>query len=187
MLDTRSRRALPRIEVKPANLRDLSYVASHMRASDRGEVECQIDEWSAVNVAALSLRDYAYVVELDGNPEAAFGCGQVRRGYWIAWSWGTDKLLRCIPAMVEFITNELQPAVYAAGALRVEARALASHRQAQRFLDRIGGSFCCNLPAYGKNGEDFVLYQWTRKTYVPVLDAIHAGTAASGSSACTAA
>ena len=155
-------------EVKPANLRDLSYVVSHMRDSDRAEVECQMDEWSAVHVAALSLRDYAYVVELNGNPEAAFGCGQVRRGYWIAWSWGTSRILRCLPAMVSFITDQLQPAVYASGALRVEARALASHGQAVRFLERIGGTFRCELPAYGKNGEDFVMFDWTRETYVPV-------------------
>lgn len=158
-----------------ATLRDLSYVAAHMRKADRAEVEAQIDEWSAVNVAAMSFRDFAYVVELNGNPEAAFGCGQVRKGYWIAWSWGTDRLLKCVPAMVKFITQELQPAVYAAGALRVEARALASHRLARRFLERIGGTFRCELPAYGKNGENFILYDWTRETYVPVQYPEHAG------------
>ena len=139
-----------------------------MRASDRAEVEAQIDEWSAVHVAALSLRDFAYVVELNGNPEAAFGCGKVRQGYWIAWSWGTDRLIKCVPTMVSFITEQLQPAVYDAGALRVEARALASHKQAIRFLERIGGTFRCELPAYGKNGETFILYDWTRETYVPI-------------------
>lgn len=174
-------------EVKPANLRDLSYVASHMRASDRAEVECQIDEWSAVNVAALSLRDYAYVVELDGNPEAAFGCGQVRRGYWIAWSWGTARSWRCLPTIVSFITGTLQPAVYAAGAFRVEARALASHVQARNFLERIGGRFRCELPGYGKNGETFILYDWTRETYVPVQCPINASAVGSAGPARTAA
>ncbi len=151
-----------------ANLRDLSYVAAHMRASDRAEIECQIDEWNAATIAAMSLRDLAYVVELNGNPEAAFGCGQVRRGYWIAWSWGTDRLAKCLPTMLRFITEQLQPAVFDAGAQRVEARALASHKRARRFLERIGGHLRCDLPAYGKNGEDFVLYDWTRDSYVPV-------------------
>lgn len=158
--------------VVDATLRDLSYVAAHMNERDRAEVECQIDEWSAAHVAAMCLRDFAYVVELNGNPEAAFGCGQVRRGYWIAWSWGTDRLAKCLPTMIPFITEQLQPAVYEAGALRVEARALASHRQARRFLERIGGTLRCELPAYGKNGEPFVLYDWTRETYVPSLDVV---------------
>lgn len=160
-------------KIVPATLRDLSYVAAHMRAADRAEVEAQIDEWSAVQVAAFSLRDFAYVVELNGNPEAAFGCGQVRNGYWIAWSWGTDRLTKCLPVMIRFITEQLQPAVYEAGALRVEARAMVSHRQARRFLERIGGTYRCELPAYGKNGEPFVLYDWTRETYVPVLHSGH--------------
>lgn len=169
-------------EIKAATLRDLSYVAAHMRASDRTEVEAQIDEWNATHVAALSLRDFAYVVELNGNPEAAFGCGQVRRGYWIAWSWGTAKITKCLPAMVDFITHELQPAVYDAGARRVEARALASHKQARRFLERIGATYRCDLPEYGKNGETFALYDWVRSEYVHVFNPI--GSAGSG--ACSA-
>lgn len=173
--------------VVPATLRDLSYVAAHMREADRAEVEAQLDEWNAAHVAAMSLRDYAYVVELAGNPEAAFGCGQVRRGYWIAWSWGTDRLAKCLPAMIGFITECLQPAVYEAGALRVEARALASHRQARRFLERIGGTYRCELPAYGKNGETFVLYDWTRESYVHVFDAISSACDANGRSARSAA
>lgn len=163
---------LRELEIVPATLRDLSYVAAHMRASDRAEVEAQIDEWNATLIAALSLRDFAYVVELDRNPEAAFGCGQVRRGYWLAWSWGTAKITKCLPAMVAFITQQLQPAVYDAGARRVEARALASHKQARRFLERIGGTYRCDLPAYGKNGEDFCLYDWTRKTWHPSSNSI---------------
>jgi RimJ/RimL family protein N-acetyltransferase len=153
--------------VVDATLRDLSYVAAHMRPSDRAEIECQIDEWNAATIAAMSLRDFAYVVELNGNPEAAFGCGQVRRGYWIAWSWGTGRVAKCLPTMLRFITEQMQPAVFDAGAFRVEARALASHRQARRFLERIGGTYRCELPAYGNGGEDFVLYDWTRETWQP--------------------
>lgn len=175
------------IEIVPATLRDLSYIAAHMRASDRAEVEVQMDEWNAAHVAALSLRDFAFCAELNGNPEAAFGCGQVRQGYWIAWSWGTDRLIKCVPAMVAFITQELQPAVYAAGARRVEARALATHKQAVRFLERIGGTFRCELPAYGKNGEPFVLYDWTRQTYVPVQRPIDADASTSAGGSRTAA
>lgn len=151
--------------VVPATLRDLSYIAANMRPADRAEVECQMDEWSAAHVAAVSLRDFAYVVELAGNPEAAFGCGQVRKGYWIAWSWGTDRLTRCLPVMLEYITGQLQPDVFDAGALRVEARALKAHTQAHRFLKRIGGTARCDLPGYGKNGEDFILWDWTRDTW----------------------
>ncbi len=152
-------------EVVDANLRDLSYICAHMRAVDRAEVECQVDEWNATTIAAMSLRDFAYVVELNGNPEAAFGAGQVRKGYWIAWSWMTMRGVRCVPTMINYITGQLQPDVYAAGALRVEARAMKSHHQAHRFLKRIGGHLRCDLPAYGKGGEDFVLYDWTRQSY----------------------
>jgi RimJ/RimL family protein N-acetyltransferase len=157
-----------RVEIVPANIRDLSYVASNMRASDREEVEAQLDRWNAAEIAAMSCRDYAFCALLDGNPESGFGAGRVREGYWIAWSWSTRRGWKCLPAVIPFIKNHLQPAVYAAGARRVEARALGSHKQAVRFLERIGGTFRCELPGYGKNGETFLLFDWVRETYVPV-------------------
>jgi RimJ/RimL family protein N-acetyltransferase len=174
-------------KIKAATIRDLSYVAAHMRASDRAEIECQMNEWSAAQVALLSRRDFAYVCELDGNPESAFGCGQVRQGYWIAWSWGTRRSYRCLPSTIAFITQWLQPAVYDAGAHRVEARALASHVQARRFLERIGGKHRCDLPGYGKNGETFALYDWVRSEYVPVQHTADAGSDAGRSAAHAAA
>ena len=154
-----------RVVIVPATLRDLSYVASHMCEEDRAEVGCQLDDTSALAIAEASFRDFAFCVELDGNPEAAIGCGCVRSGYWLAWSWGTRRIWRCLPAMVRFSQSWLQPAVYDMGAYRVEARVLASHVRAHRFLERIGGRWRCDLPSFGKGGEDFVLYDWTRETW----------------------
>jgi hypothetical protein len=168
------------VSILPATLRDLSYIAAHMRAPDRAEVECQIDEWDAAAIAAISLRDFAFCVELRGNPEAAFGCGQVRQGYWLAWSWGTGRYVRCVPTMARFITGWLIPAVYEAGAHRVEARALASHTEAHRFLERLGGHRRCALPGFGKNGEAFVLYEWLRANYVLRKHVLTAEDAACG-------
>jgi hypothetical protein len=154
-----------RVLIVPATLRDLTYVAAHMCDEDRAEVACQLDDASALAVATASFRDFAFCVELDGNPEAALGCGCVRSGYWVAWSWGTRRAWRCWPEMIGFIRGWLQPSVYDMGAYRVEARALLSHERAHRFLERIGGQRRCELRAFGRGGEDFVLYDWTRETW----------------------
>jgi hypothetical protein len=62
------------------NLRDLSYIAANLRPEDRAEIDCQLDDWSPVTLALHAMQGPAYVVELDGNPEAAFGAAELRSG-----------------------------------------------------------------------------------------------------------
>lgn len=72
---------------------------------------------------------------------------------------------RCVPLMTRFFFSVLGPHVAAQGAWRVEARPLASNEAALRWLKRLGATERCLLPGYGKNGETFALYDWTRETW----------------------
>jgi len=153
-----------------ANLRDLSYIASNLRPQDKAEIDCQLDEWTPAMLALSAMQGMAYIAELDGNPEAAFGAAQQRSGLWIAWSWGSRRMWRCIPRITKFFYEVLGPDVAAQGAWRVEARALAANDLALRWLRRLGATERCELPGYGKNGEAFLLFDWTRETWnhVPI-------------------
>lgn len=151
-----------------ATLRDLTYIASNMRPDDRREVECQLERWDVDMIALSALQGPAYVVELDGNPEAAFGAAQQRAGLWQAWSWGSRRMHRCVPAITKFFYAVLGPHVAAQGAWRVEARPIADNELACRWLARMGAQERCLLPGYGKNGEDFKLFDWTRETWANV-------------------
>ncbi|RWO29902.1 MAG: hypothetical protein EOS10_21300 [Mesorhizobium sp.] len=152
------------VRIISATLRDLSYIAANLRLEDRTEIDCQFDEWSPALLALTALQGFAYVAELNGNPEAGFGAAEQRGGLWIAWSWGTRRMKRCVPGMTEFFHAVLGPQVAAHGAWRVEARALASNELALRWLARLGATQRCRLPGYGRNGEDFLLYDWTRSS-----------------------
>lgn len=152
-------------------LRDLSYIASNLRDADRHEIDCQAVWWSPAMVALGALRGSAYVVALDGQPHAAFGAceEQPGRGLWHAWSWGGPLMHRCVPAITRHFYSVLGPDVSAAGAWRVEARALASNELALRWLRRLSATERCVLPRYGRNGEDFVLFDWTRESWANVF------------------
>lgn len=154
------------IRITPATLRDLSYIAANLRPEDRAEIDCQFDEWSPALLALTALQGFAYVAELDGNPEAGFGAAEQRGGLWIAWSWGTRRMRRCVPGITDFFHAVLGPQVAARGAWRVEARALAANELALRWLARLGATQRCLLPGYGRNGEDFLLYDWTRTSHL---------------------
>jgi hypothetical protein len=159
---------LKSVSIVPATVRDVSYVAANLRPADWREIECQMEPFDAAAIGVSACRDYAYVAECDGNPEMAFGAHRARvdSSLWVAWSFGTRRQRCCVPMVLEFILGYLQPMVSAEGAFRVEARALAANRSALRFLERIGGTRRCELPGYGKRGEDFILYDWTRETWV---------------------
>ncbi|MER9631317.1 hypothetical protein [Mesorhizobium sp. M0296] len=153
------------LRIIPATLRDLSYIAANLRPEDRVEIDCQFDHWSPALLALTALQGFAYVAELDGNPEAGFGAAEQRGGLWIAWSWGTRRMRRCVPGITEFFHAVLGPEVAARGAWRVEARALAANQLALRWLARLGATQRCRLPGYGRNGEDFLLYDWIRASH----------------------
>ncbi|WP_246683433.1 hypothetical protein [Mesorhizobium sp. B2-1-3A] len=156
------------VRIIGGNLRDLSYIAANLRPEDHAEVDCQLDDWTPATLALTAMQGFAYVAELDGNPEAAFGAGELRSGLWIAWSWGTVRMRRCVPRITEFFYAVLGPDVAARGAWRVEARALAGNDLAVRWLSRLGATERCHLTGYGRNGEDFILFDWTRETWANV-------------------
>lgn len=147
-----------------ATLRDLSYIAANLRPDDVREIDCQFQSWTPIALAVMSLRGPAYVVTVNGNPEAAFGANPTPNpGLWIAYSWGTPRMWRCVPRITEFVKDVLIPNLIAAGAQRCEARAMSDHTSAHRWLKRMGAIEQGDLESYGRNGEDFKLFHWTRK------------------------
>ncbi|MER8852208.1 hypothetical protein NKH94_11485 [Mesorhizobium australicum] len=167
------------VRIIGATLRDLSYIAANLRPADRDEIDCQLDQWSPALLALTALQGFAYVAELDGNPEAGFGAAEQRGGLWVAWSWGTRRMERCVPGITAHFHAVLGPQVAARGAWRVEA----ANQLALRWLGRLGAEQRCLLPGYGKNGEDFFLYDWTREGWNHVSVSKTTGTeaAAAGS------
>lgn len=153
------------VRIRGGNLRDLSYIAANLRQADYWEIDCQADYWSPESLAYSALQGMAYVAELDGNPTAAFGATLARTGLWTAWSWGGRRMHRCVPAITRFFWSVLGPDVAASGAHRVEARAMAGNDLAERWLARLGATRRCDLPGYGRGGEDFILYDWTRESW----------------------
>lgn len=153
------------VRIVGACLRDLSFVAANMRPEDRAEIDCQHSEWTPAGLAALHLRDHSYVGLIDGNPEAAFGAGRVFDHLWIAWSWMSRKGWRAVPRITAFVREVMVPAIYEAGGMRVEARALATNTSARRWLKKLGATERCELPCYGRGGETFILFDWVRSDH----------------------
>jgi len=153
------------ITIVPGTFRDLSFIASRLRPEDKVEVEALIGPIHYIDLAAIHLRDVLYVALDEGNPVAAFGASRTIGAHlWTAWSWGSPQITPSIPAITKFVRRSMIPELIEYGAHRVEARALASHWQARKWLKLMGSTERCELPMYGINGETFILADWTKET-----------------------
>ena len=161
---------MPKVEIKFATRRDLCYTAANARPIDQREIIASgprnmqeagyitfdgIEQWGGVG----------WCVWVDDNPEYAFGFtpqGPLMPHLLSAWGWGSKKTPLCMPEMSRFARTKLMGFLDILGAVRIEARTLADHKESHRWLEWMG--FCkeCELPEWGKDRERFVQYRWLR-------------------------
>lgn len=153
------------IELIPSTPRDITIVAVGMRDWDRREFEASADYRSITDAALLchyGSYPYAGIALLDGEPVAAFGAfgnplmPQLRN----AWAFGTDRFRRVVPALSREV-NSWKPLLVAEGVHRIEARCLADHDLAGRWMAGLGARREAVMKRYGRGGEDFELWAWT--------------------------
>lgn len=155
-----------RVEIIPATLRDVSYILANLCEDDERELRLQYaDTFALTDLAAIAVAGEAWVALADGQPAEACGLArsEISPHLGIAWAFGTDRRRRAIPAL----TRHIRERVYywlRDGVRRVEARAIADHYTAHRWLIGLGAQ-ALPLPAWGRNGEDFTLFWWTRETW----------------------
>jgi len=143
----------------------VASVARNMRERDRTEVyatQWRDDPDDLARMVGLSGA-MRWAVTLDGEPVAAIGVTPRWPKVWSAWAFGTDKWPKVVIPVTRHVRRFMLPGVYSTGALRVDCMALASHTDARRWLEYLGAIPEKTVDNWGKNGEKFVSYVWTRK------------------------
>ena len=155
--------------ISPACVRDVSWIAAHIRQRDADEILCRTPYDTTITQAALwcfdtAMEDTRFVAyDKISTPVAAFGFSPSSNpALWSAWAFGTPGLRRIVPEITRTGFELLLPRFikkYRPG--RVEVRAREDHDLAHRWLRNLGAERECALPRYGRDGEAFVLYSWT--------------------------
>jgi len=148
-----------RVTIVPGDQEKLDLVIDAMREDDWREIICQYDGLEVFELAERCLAGEAWIALLDGAPVAAWGVQPVAAKTLQIWAFGTDRMSRAVPAMSRHILGPRLLAWIADGYTRVEARSIADHAEAHRWMEALGGvpSPCL---AYGGEGIDFVMYAW---------------------------
>jgi hypothetical protein len=147
---------------------DLLYVADNMREWDRREVFATRwdDDPAALTSAILAGGEFGWVAGND-LPVAAFGAIPTWQGNWQVWMFATDDWKDVAFDVTRFIRRIMIPSLEQCGCHRAECRSMEGHEEAHRWLETLGAYKESDLPHYGRNGEMFYLYRWTRPITQP--------------------
>jgi len=157
----------PHIELRAEpSFADMLEIAQNLRARDRDELYATRYGENPEDVArdATMTGAFRWGAYLDGKPVAAIGAFPRWPNVWTLWAYGTDDWPKVVLTLTKHARKFMLPALYHAGAIRVDAMSLATHTDAHRWMASMGGAPEKPLDNYGKNGQTFVNYVWTRKS-----------------------
>lgn len=158
---------MPEVTIKPATKRDTSWIAANMREIDKREIYPLMHEDSSLQLAWLQLqlsKRFAVNAFINDEPVCAFGIAEYRPGIGELWAFGTSKIYGAMRAMTDHIRHEMAAKVFADESVwRLECRSSVEHKQAHAWIESIGLEYRCPLDNLGKNGEDYLLFDTSRK------------------------
>lgn len=141
------------------------HVAAGMRDADYREIFATRwnDDLVDLTVDCLNARRFSWIACADdGTPVAVVGAWPTHPGVWQVYFFTTDRWSQISLSLTRWIRRVMIPALRNAGAHRAECKSLSSHTEAHRWLEFLGASQEATLRGYGKDGEDFLLFVWTR-------------------------
>ncbi len=153
---------------------DCLTVARNLRARDWDELSATKYKPTPEAIAhdAFHCGRFRWGAYKDGRPIALAGAVPRWPGVWTAWAYGTDEWPAAVGLLSRHVRRFMLPALFNAGAHRVDAFALADHDDARKWLRFLGANHEETLAGWGKNGESFVCHVWTRKTTKRQIDKI---------------
>jgi hypothetical protein len=143
-----------------STLRDATYITANLRPSDLEEVASQYAHFDPEALGwAMHVAEYSYVASYKGTPAVLFGASAYGSTTASVWAVGTHRTRRVIPEVTRFCLGPLRQQLRHDGFRWAEARSIATHVDAHRWLEGMGAVAVATLTGYGVQGEDFILFR----------------------------
>lgn len=149
---------------KPS-LTELKYVCQHMRERSREEMYLRWPNDDPLDLAYsyFQKNDFMWVGYYDGKPAAIIGGYPVGPQAWTLFGFGTDDYEKILRTVTKHAIRFMMPAIKATGAEIAGCISPVDHIETHRWLEWLGAVEDQILPGYGKNGEDCILFAWTKE------------------------
>lgn len=157
------------VDIRPAILRDASWITANLRPLDRLEAFCQLPPGTKTSALAWFLvmgHGDAFIAYLRDEPAMVFGIAPINAVCLSVWALGTRRAPRVAPSISRWLRDELLPGKAAEGYTSMEARSLVEHHAAHRWMLSTGAVQHGPPFVFGRGGEEFILFRWT-------VDALH--------------
>jgi hypothetical protein len=141
------------------------HIVVNMRQKDAEEIFATqwTDDRNEFSDFVMRSGGFGYVLHSDdGDPIVACGAVPLWPGVWSIWMFATDRFDEIAKSTHRFAKEVFFPVLNDVGYVRLECRSMATHSVAHRWLESLGGIKEADVRSYGKNGEDFALYCWTK-------------------------
>lgn len=151
--------------IRPATLRDMTFIAANMRDADRREITAVIDANDTMIACMLFAASpgLAWTAWHDEQPVCAFGVSRLFTGVGSGWAYGTKQMRSVMPAVTRFALRVVRPLLVREGFRRVEVRTAVDHDLSHRWLEHLGFQREGIAKDYGANGLDFLTYAATKQ------------------------
>lgn len=146
-----------------------------MRFVENISPRCQVElravfdgDWYQYGLRLTQLRRVAPVMTAffaEGQP-VPMGVLTITQTYagqgFAGFIWHKDGL-RIVPFVSRYVTEDLIPFLMEDTDFhRVETRVMASYRRSVRWIESLGAEKECDLPGFGRGGEQFIQFAWRR-------------------------
>lgn len=150
-------------DIRPAVLRDASWLMANLRPLDRIEAFCQLEDgFKTHELAGYALSYGATFIAYDrGQPAMIFGTAPINICCLSVWALGTKHAWRVAKQVSDWLRDVHIPDRMAEGYTSMEARSLVDHAQAHSWIEATGGVPHGPPFEFGKGGEKFQLFRWT--------------------------
>lgn len=147
------------------NANCLYSIIENMREADRREIFATrwSDDPHDLVRDAMACYEFGWIAYLDDRPVAAIGGVPIHPGVWSVWMFATDEFPKIKFSLTRFALRQMKPVLQDV-AHRVECRSIEGHEDAQNWLAFLGMKRESSIPKYGRNGELFHLYAWTKQS-----------------------
>lgn len=138
------------------------HVIENLNATGRREMAATHGpDFTEPAIASLLHQDHAYAYQRGGEAQGVFA-GKLLGDVYFAFLLFTDRFPPISPNLSKFVTRTIIPLVADSPASRAESLSLTDTSTSHGWLRRLGAKPVQFLPAFGRQGEDAVLWRWVR-------------------------
>jgi hypothetical protein len=160
--------------LRPVEYEPLMFVVRNMRQIDRDEVfatgfsmppdgPMTDDDMMVQQTFDAATRDgCGWIASLNGEPIAAIGMTLLWPGVVSVWMFATDSWPKVALALTRWAKKAIFQIMSDANIHRAQCWSLSGHDTAHRWLRHLGATEECVSPNYGRSGETFHLFGWSK-------------------------